>query len=70
MKCSDFDCGSGECWNIPLSEYDMIQIDMEIPKSCADCPLFGSEDDNYYWGVVQNNRQRYQKNNMLKKAAR
>ena len=32
MKCSDFDCGSGECWNIPLSEYDMIQIDMEMPK--------------------------------------
>lgn len=20
VKCSDFDCGSGECWNIPLSE--------------------------------------------------
>ena len=35
--------------NLEISEYDMIQIDMEIPKSCADCPLFGSEDDNYYW---------------------
>ena len=32
VKCSDFDCGSGECWNRPLSEVQKNEQRQDVKK--------------------------------------